>query len=122
MVITVIEQSVLCCATSLLSCPTLCDPMDCSLLGSSSMGFSRQEYWRGLPFPSPVTFTTQASNPGLLHCRQILYCLSHKGSPVFCLYNSLQKENNRDFSTASPIFMSFFFFFHIYVLHSLNSQ
>ena len=27
------------------SCPTLCDPMDCSLPGSSSMGFSRQEYW-----------------------------------------------------------------------------
>ena len=31
-----------------------CDPMDCSLPGSSeSMGFSRQEYWSGLPFPSP---------------------------------------------------------------------
>ena len=28
------------------SCPTLCDPMDCSLPGSS-MGFSRQEYWSG---------------------------------------------------------------------------
>ena len=27
------------------------------------------------------TFTTQWSNPGLLHCRQILYQLSHKGSP-----------------------------------------
>ena len=26
-------------------------------------------------------FPTQASNPGLLHCRQILYQLSHKGSP-----------------------------------------
>ena len=35
------------------SCPTLCDPMDCSLPGSSSIGFSRQEYWSGLPFPSP---------------------------------------------------------------------
>ena len=32
------------------SCPTLSDPMDCSLLGSSVMGFSRQEYWSGLPF------------------------------------------------------------------------
>ena len=32
------------------SCPALCDPMDCSPL---SMGFSRQEYWTGLPFPSP---------------------------------------------------------------------
>ena len=34
------------------SCPTLRDPMDCSL-PSSSMGFSRQEYWSGLPLPSP---------------------------------------------------------------------
>ena len=35
------------------SCPTLCDPMDYSLSGSLSIGFSRQEYWNGLPFPSP---------------------------------------------------------------------
>ena len=35
------------------SCPTLCDPMDYSLPGSSIRGFSRQEYWSGLPFPSP---------------------------------------------------------------------
>ena len=28
------------------------------------------------------TFPTQRSNPGLLHCRQILYQLSHKGSPT----------------------------------------
>ena len=27
-------------------------------------------------------FPTQGSNPGLLHCRQILYQLSHKGSPI----------------------------------------
>ena len=26
-------------------------------------------------------FLTQGSNPGILHCRQILYCLSHQGSP-----------------------------------------
>ena len=32
------------------SCLTLCDPMDCRL---QSMGFSRLEYWSGLPFPSP---------------------------------------------------------------------
>ena len=31
-------------------CPTLCDAMDCSLPGSSFMGFSSQEYWSGLPF------------------------------------------------------------------------
>ena len=33
---------------------TLCEPVDYSLLGTSlPMGFSRQEYWSGLPFPSP---------------------------------------------------------------------
>ena len=31
----------------------LCDPMDCSLPGSSVVGFSWQEYWSGLPCPPP---------------------------------------------------------------------
>ena len=35
------------------SCPTLSDLMDCSLPGSSIHGFSRQEYWSGVPLPSP---------------------------------------------------------------------
>ena len=47
-----------------------------------SMGFSRQEYWSGLPFPSPGVFPTQGWNPGLLHCRQMLCPLSHQGSRV----------------------------------------
>ena len=32
---------------------TLCNPRDCSLPGSLSLGFLRQEYWGGLPFSSP---------------------------------------------------------------------
>ena len=32
------------------------------------MGFSRQEYWSGLPFPSLGIFLTQGWHPGLLHC------------------------------------------------------
>ena len=86
------------------------------------IGFPRQEYWSGLPFPSPYRkwshsvvsnslrphglyttrllrpwnflgkstgvgchfllqeiFPTQGSNQGLLHCGQMLYCLSHQG-------------------------------------------
>ena len=46
-----------------------------------SMGFSRQEYWRGLPGPSAGDLPHLGLNPGLLHCRQILYHLSHQGSP-----------------------------------------
>ena len=58
-----------------------------------SMGFSRQEYWSGVPLPCPripewvkiplfrgSSQPTQESSPGLLHCRQILYCLHHQGS------------------------------------------
>ena len=41
-----------CCLVTQL-CPTLCNPMDCSPPGSSVHGFSRQEYWNGLPFPPP---------------------------------------------------------------------
>ena len=36
------------------SCPTLSDPMDCSLSGSSVHGFSRQEDWSGVPLPSLI--------------------------------------------------------------------
>ena len=39
-------------AKSLQSFPTLCDPIDGSPPGS--LGFSRQEHWSGLPFPSPM--------------------------------------------------------------------
>ena len=38
-----------------------------------SMEFSRQEYQSGQPFASPGIFLTQGSNPGLPHCRWILY-------------------------------------------------
>ena len=36
------------------SCPTLCDPIDGSPPAPPSLGFSRQEHWSGLPFPSPM--------------------------------------------------------------------
>ena len=44
-----------------------------------SMGFYRKEYWNGLPFPSPGDLPDPGSNPGLPHCRQILYHLNHQG-------------------------------------------
>ena len=49
------------------SCPTLCNPMDCSLPGFSFHGiFSRQEYWSGLPFPSPRELPDPEIEPGPL--------------------------------------------------------
>ena len=63
------------------SCLTLCNPWTAAHQALLSMGFSRQGYRNGLPFPSPGIFLTQGSNLGLLHCRQVLYQLSYQGSP-----------------------------------------
>ena len=49
-----------------------------------SMGFSKREYWSGLPCPPPGDLPDPGSNPSslrFLHCRRILYHLSHEGSP-----------------------------------------
>ena len=63
------------------SCPTLCDPMDCNPPGSSVHEIlqARTLEWV-CHFLLQRIFPTQASNPGLPQCRQILYHLSHQGS------------------------------------------
>ena len=64
------------------SCLTLCDPVDCSLPGSSVHGtFPLKNTGVGCHFLLQGLFPTQGSNPGLPHCRQILYQLSHNRSP-----------------------------------------
>ena len=64
------------------SCPTLCDPMDGSLPVSSVHGDSPgKNTGVGCHALLQGIFPTQGSNPGFLHCRWILYHLSHQGSP-----------------------------------------
>ena len=62
-------------------CLNLCDPMDCSLPGSSVHGLSRQEYWSGLPCPPPGDLL----NPGIEHVVPALQAnsllLSDRGGP-----------------------------------------
>ena len=61
------------------SCPTPWDPTDSSPWNSpgQNTGMAILSILQGI-------FPTQGSNPGLLHCRRILYQLSHKGSPSCC--------------------------------------
>ena len=62
------------------SCPTPCNPMDCSPSGSfihgilqtRNTGVGSHSLFQGI-------FLTQGLNLGRLHCRSILYCLSHQG-------------------------------------------
>ena len=65
-------------------CPILCDPMDCSPPGSSVHGdFPDKNTEVGCHAILQGIFPTKGLNPGLLHCRQILYHLSHQGSPIW---------------------------------------
>ena len=61
-------------------CLTLCDTMDSpwNSLGQNA-GVGSLSLLQGI-------FPTQGSNPGLLHCRQILYQLSYNGSPRITMY------------------------------------
>ena len=51
---------------------SLGDPWTIAHQAPPSMGFSKQEYWSGLPFPSPGHLPDQGWNPGLPHCRHTL--------------------------------------------------
>ena len=72
-------QRILCMCLVVQSCPILCDPVDCSppVHGDSpgkNTGVGCHALLQGI-------FPTQGSNPGHPHCRQIIYQLSHQGSP-----------------------------------------
>ena len=94
-----------------LSPVRLCDPMDCvAFQAPLSMAFSRQEYWSGLPFPSPEgIFPTQGWNPLDTSCigRQIFYPwhtwkVLSEGTE---LSNSRSKGRQRSRSTTESTFM-----------------
>ena len=73
--------------------PTLCDPMDYSSPGSSVTGIFQTRILECVANPLfRGSSLTQDSNWGLLHCRQILYCLNHQGSPInvyVCMYTNI---------------------------------
>ena len=80
------------CLLVIPSCLTLCNPTDCSPPGSSVYEIlqARILEWVAVPFSRGI-FLCQGLNPGLLHCRQILYLLNHQGSP--CVMLTLLKLN-----------------------------
>ena len=72
----------MCCAVLSHAFMSLCDPMDCSPPGSSVHGDSPgKDTGVGCHALLQGIFPTQGSNPRLPLCRQILYPLSHQGSP-----------------------------------------
>ena len=64
------------------------------------MGFSRQEYWNGLPFPS----SGDLPKPGIeLHGWQTLYCLSHYGSPKVHVLAERKHYRTSQFSSLQSL-------------------
>ena len=61
--------------------PTLCDPVDCSLPGSSFHGILQARILEWIAISFSRDLPDPGIEPGLPHCRQILYRLSHQGSP-----------------------------------------
>ena len=70
------------CAKLLLSCPSLCDPMDYSPPGSAVHGILQARILQHVVIALlQGILLTEVWNLGLQQCRQILYHVSHQGSP-----------------------------------------
>ena len=74
------------------SCPTLCDSMDYNLSYQAPhpWNFPGKSTGAGCHFLLQGIFLTQGFNPGLPLCRQILYHLSHQGSPWLRIIDAQQ--------------------------------
>ena len=98
----------LCCAKWLQLCQTLCNPRDCSLLGSSIHGILQARILEYLPCPSPGDLPDPGIEPGSpsLHADSLL--LSHQGSPlvIYIIYEregcSVVSDSLRPHGLYSP--------------------
>ena len=96
--LTVVRKRSLCmcmCAQSLQLRPTLCSSMGCSPPGPSAHGILHAEHWSCCHALLQGIFPTQGSNLRLLpllHCRQILYPLTHLGSPSLNICSNKKKN------------------------------
>ena len=77
-----IEECAVCVCSVAQSCVTLCDSMDCSLLGSSVHGIFLAKYWSGLPFPPPGGLPHPEVEPTSPALKADSLLLSYLGSPI----------------------------------------
>ena len=77
-----------------------CNPTDGSPSGSSSIGFSRYEYWRGLPFPSPGNLPNPRIRPALAGK---FFITEPPGKPTFIVMTVLKEEKKYSQQLTCPI-------------------
>ena len=94
------------CAQSLSCVRLFATPWTVARQAPLSVGILQEEYWSGLPSVLQGIFPTQGSNPGLPHCRQILYRLST--GEAWCIYvlnyksvrKNIQAHHKRKYSNG----------------------
>ena len=74
-----------CCYLVTQSCLTLCDPWTVARQAPLSVGFCRQEYWSGLPFPSPGDLPDPGIKPESPAWQVDSLPLSHLESHSICI-------------------------------------
>ena len=92
------------------SCPILLDPMDCSSPGtvtSLSMEFSRQEYWSGLPCPSPGDLCDLGIEPRSPAWQADSLLSEPLGKPTYMEFNSVQSLIATPWTAACLASLSF---------------
>ena len=85
-------------AKLLQSCPTLCDPMNyIACQAPLSMGFYRQEYWSGLPCPSPGDLPDPGIETGSLRSHEFagkFFTLAARAKPCFLCSQPIKQKSD----------------------------
>ena len=86
-------------------CLTLCDPMDCSLPGSSVHGVSQARIlgWGGLSFPSPGHLPDPGIEPASPAWQVNSLPLNHQGSPKHVQKDGYNIYNHSSLGTATLV-------------------
>ena len=89
-----------------------------------SMGFSRQEYWIGWPFPPPGNLLNPELNTNLPYYRQILYCLTLREDSEACTKasNSASQSSLLHPLTSTLLFILLGTSFLPFILKCASSQ
>ena len=91
-IVSCIHRVCVCVCVCAQSCPTLSNPIGCTLPSPSVVEFSRQEYWRGLPFPTSRDFPHPGIEPTSLASSVLAGKFSTNvppGKPLYMQYFNL---------------------------------
>ena len=92
-------------AKMLQSCPVLCNPWTVAYQAPPSMGFYRQEYWSGLPFPSPMHENLKVKGKSLSRVRLLVtpWTAAHQ-APLSMGFSRQEYWSGMPLPSLSPVF------------------